>query len=281
MINSNSPNIIGVFSENSVFQHLEALKCSRTKRTQCREIFVEGVTPLRLAISNRWKIRSFIYPRDRQLSNWAVDILESGIAEQIIEVSPTLMEKLSDKEETSEIVAVVSMRKYSLSKLRRENAFTALVLDRASNPGNLGTIIRTCDAFGVRGVILSGRSVDPYDSRTIRASLGTVFSIPIISARSKDEMASWLTDLKYEHPDLVVIGTSSKADPTPDECDMCRPTVIIMGNETYGMSDFFRSVSDIVVGIPLCGGVGSLNVASAASIILYEQDRQRRNQKPK
>lgn len=154
--------------------------------------------------------------------------------------------------------------------------FTSVVLDRISSPGNLGTIIRTCDAFGANGAILSGHTVDPYDPLSIRASVGTIFSLPIASVGSNEELSGWLDDLRKRFPGLQVVGTSAKAVVSVYDTDMSAPIVIILGNETYGISDFLDSITDAAVRIPINGQVRSLNVASAAAIFLYEIRRQRK-----
>ena len=268
-------NTIRVFKKDNVFQHLDVLKRNRVKRKQYNEIYVEGIQPIKIAMSKQWMIKSFVYSRERTLSDWAIDTIKSGVSENVIELPFELMQELSEKENTSEILAVVSRKSDSLSTIPKKYPFTVILMDRASNPGNLGTIIRTCDSFGVCGVILSGHSVDPYDPVVIRASVGTVFSVPVAVAQNQGDIRSWIAEMRRSLADLIIVGTSARGDIPIDTCDLKRPSLIIVGNESHGISDFFESISDAMVRIPLQGTASSLNVASATSIILYESYRQK------
>ena len=237
---------------------------------------MEGVKPIRLAISNGWDIKSFVYARGSELSDWALELLGSGSARQAIELPPALMQALSEKEHTSEILATISIRDDSIWSVPKHPPFAAVVLDRPGSPGNLGTIIRTSCAFGLNGVVLFGHAVDLYDPHTIRASVGTIFSIPVGVADSRAEVLSWLANLREQYPNLLVVGTSAKAVDSIEECDFKLPSVIIMGNETRGMSGFLRNTCDLLAKIEIKGSAGSLNVATAAAIALHELSRKRR-----
>ena len=267
-------NTVQVWKKDNVFQHLEVLRRNRVKRRQYNEIFVEGVQAIELAIAGGWAIKSFIYARERELSRWAVDIIQSEISEDAIELPEPLMAELSDKDHASELLAVVHRKDDSLAIIPTTQPFMALLIDRSTNPGNLGTIIRTCDSFGISGVVLSGHSVDPFDPKVIRASVGTVFSVPVATSQSQKDIQVWIEEIRGEFEDLNIIGTSAHSTVPINTCDFSHPSVLIVGNETHGMSDFLKSISDRIVNIPLRGKASSLNVASATSIALYEYYRQ-------
>lgn len=271
----NFPNTVRVQKKDNMFQHLEVLKRNRVKRKQYNEIFVEGVQPIKLALANEWQIVSFVYSRDISLSDWAVGVLDSGLSENVIELPLDLMKELSDKEETSEILAVVSRRDDTVWAIPRNRPFTVVIIDRSANPGNLGTIVRTCDAFGTDGIILFGHSVDPFDPQVIRASVGTIFCVPVTQAESQSEIHAWIESTREKFADLTIIGTSAKGTVPVDMCNLTKPCVFIVGNETYGVCDFFKSLSDVNAKIPQHGSASSLNVAAATSIMLYESYRQR------
>ena len=271
------PKVKRVVNENNDFQRVEVIKRNREKRTKYQEFFVEGVKSINYAIENNWKIRSFLYSKEKPLSDWAKDILRRSTAESHLELPLKLMEKLSDKdEETSELIAVVTMAKNDLSRIKIKEDLLVVVFDRPSSHGNLGTLIRSCEALKVDGLIITGHAVDLYDPKTIRASMGTFFAVPIIRLPSHHELAPWFSQLKARLPAFQIVGTTSKADHLAEEVDFTGPTVLLIGNETFGLSNSYKEICDDFCRIPMYGKITSFNVSCAASIMLYEIDRQRR-----
>jgi tRNA G18 (ribose-2'-O)-methylase SpoU len=270
------PRVIKVHSENNHFQHLDVLKRNRTKRQRYGEFLVEGVTPLNRAIEHGWEMQTLVYSTGGRLSKWAREVIESCPAPVHLELAPELMAKLSDKEDPSELLAVFKMAPDELSRIEVGDDLLVVVFDRPSNHGNLGTVIRSCEALGVDGLVMTGHGVDLYDTRTIRASVGTLFAVPAVRLPSHKELMPWLERLRGELGDLQVIGTSAKAGRDIVEADLSRPTMLVIGNETIGLSKNYRELCDEMFCIPMHGASTSLNVACAASVLLYEVDRQRR-----
>lgn len=265
-----------LYSENNDYQHLEVIKRNREKRNKYREFFVEGVKSIERALQNDWEIVSFAYSSQRKLSNWAKGILDRSKASIHYEIPLELMEKLSDKEESSELVAIVSMPSEGFSRIKVDPNLLIVVFDRPSNHGNLGTIIRSCDSFKVNGLIMTGHCVDLYDPQTIRSSMGSFFAVPVVRCE-QGELLHWLAERKRENAETQFIGTSAKAEQIIGDCDLLKPTVLFLGNETDGLSKAYKGLCDELVTIPIYGSATSLNVACAASICLYEIDRQRRH----
>ena len=276
---------IQIYSENNDFQHIEVLKRNRSKRQQFDEFFVEGVKPIELLIKNGWNISSFVYSPDK-LSDWAKDILKNSRAEKHYELPINLMEKLSDKEDFSELIALVQMPKDDLSRIKIQNIslndslsdkkLLILVFDRPTSPGNLGTLIRSCDSLGVDGLIVTGHSVDIYDPKTISSSVGTIFSLPVIRLSSDKDVLEYVATLEKTIGKIQIVGTSAKAQKEIDDQNFNSHTVLLIGNETFGLSSNYKSISTDLVKISLSGSASSLNVANAASIIIYEIQRQRK-----
>lgn len=269
------PKKIKVYSSNDVFQKIEVLKRNRRKRHQQQTFFVEGVKPINLVLSENWHIVGFAYDMEKELSDWAKSILRESNAQFHYELAPHLMEELSDKEETSELLALVSMPQNDIRHIPVRDNLLVIVLDRPGNPGNLGTIIRTADAFGASGLIVMGHSADLYDPRTIRASVGTIFKLPSIRLESRSELVSWLDTIKSRFENLQIVGSSAKAKTNIEKMDFKKPTVLVLGNETHGMSHGFWEVCDHVFKIPIHGFASSLNLSCASAISLYEIYRQR------
>lgn len=271
------PKIKKIFSENNDFQRFEVIKRNREKRTKYNEFFVEGVKSINYAIENNWNIKSLIYTKEKPLSEWANNILNSSKAETHFELPSILVDKLSDKEEdTSEILAVVSMPSNDLSRIKIKKDMLIVVFDRPSSHGNLGTLIRSCEALKVDGVIVTGHAVDLFDPKTIRASMGTFFAVPTIRLQSHNELMPWFNDIRNQFPNFQVVGSTSKSENLIEDVDLTNPTVLLIGNETYGLSNNYKQICDKLVRIPMYGKITSFNVSCAASIMLYEIDRQRR-----
>ncbi len=267
--------VIKVIKEDNYFQHFEVIKRNRNKRYKHEEFFVEGVQNINEAIRNNWEISSFIYSGEKELSRWAKDILCNFEVDALYQLSNHLMEKLSEKEDTSELLAIVKMKSDDLNRIKLTENPLIVVIDRPSNKGNLGTLIRSCNSLGANGLIVTGHAVDLYDPNTISSSVGTFFTLPAIRLRSHKEVYEWIQSLKSTYPNFQIIGTSSRGDKIVNQCNFLKPTVLILGNETVGLSKNYKDITDLIVEIPIDGTTSSLNVSCAASIILYEIKRQR------
>ncbi len=269
------PRIIKVYSKDNHFQRAEVLKRNREKRTRYAEFLVEGVRAINAALTYRWEIGSFLYSSERPLSSWAQDILAQSSAAYHLDLKLSLLEELSDKEETSELLALVRCRTDDLARIPRSPAMVVVVFDRPVSPGNLGSSLRSCDALGACGVIITGHAADLYDPQTVRSSTGSSFAIPAVRLESASEVASWVSSLADEGIEMQIVGTDEQGSATLDSFDFTKPTLLIMGNETSGMAAAYREMCTALLKIPMCGSASSLNVSCAASIALYEVLRQR------
>ncbi len=270
------PRHLEVSTANTAFQRIDVLRRNRNKRHRYGEFVVEGVRAINGALAAGWTVRSFAYPRDRQLSRWATDILDASTADSHLAVAPALFDTISEKEESSELLAVVATRPDSIDRIPVRAGMLVVVVDRPGSPGNLGTLIRSCDAFGADGVIVSGHGVDLYDPATIRASVGSFFAVPSIALPSHREVGEWVSGLRQSYPGLTLVGTSARASSDLRDFAWGTEVVLLVGNETTGLSHAYREMCDAVVRIPMRGTATSLNAAVATSIVLYEVDTHRR-----
>jgi 23S rRNA (uridine2479-2'-O)-methyltransferase len=271
-----NPKTIKIRSENDIFQILLALKENRQKRQKEKKFIFEGVRNIKNAVESDWKIESFIYSSERGLSHWAGDVLRNSRAAFHYDLSPELLEKLSDREGASELLVTAHMRNDDPKIIPVQGNFLALVFDRPSSPGNLGTLIRSGDALRANGLIITGHSVDLYDPETIRATTGSFFSFPSIRLPSHRELTAWIESLKKKMPDLQIVATDETGNEIAYDFDFKKPTILLVGNEKAGLSAAYKEMADAVVKIPIQGFASSLNVACATSIVLYEIKRQRK-----
>lgn len=267
--------IIKINTENNDFQYIEALRRNRNKRKKTGTFFVEGVNAINQALENHWEIEAFVYANDTRLSDWAVNIIQQSSANKHYELPFALMRKISQKEDTSEMLAIVRIPPDDLERIQSRDNPLIVVLDRISNPGNLGTIIRSSDAMGVDGLVLTGHAADLFAPETIRATTGSFFAVPVVRMASPKGLIIWIATLKANHPGLEIVATSANAEISIGSHDFTKPTILLIGNENHGLSVFYRELCDVSVTIPMAGSASSLNVACAASVILYEINCQR------
>ncbi|MGB3443766.1 MAG: TrmH family RNA methyltransferase [Actinophytocola sp.] len=256
---------------NARFQQWEALLTNRNTRHRRGEFLVQGVRPISEAIAHHWRIRTLLHAGNLK-SQWARDLVGGGVADEVVRLSPELLHELGEKDEdTAELIAVVAIPPDDLTRIRVRQNGVVVVLDRPGSPGNVGSLLRSADALGADGVVMAGRAADLYDPKTVRASRGSMFAVPVVRAETPASVVEWLRTIES----VVLVGTSEDATTDLWDHDFRTPTALLVGNESVGMSAFWAENCDAVVRIPMVGSASSLNAAVAGSITLYEIARQR------
>jgi TrmH family RNA methyltransferase len=263
--------IINVGKKNNAFQHIVVLKENRYKRYSYKEIFIEGVHNIKAALKFGWKVKHWVYA-DRQLSSWAKEMLANIKTELNYCFSEELINEISDRTDKSELMAIFEMKEMTVQP--SEKPFI-IFFDRPSKKGNLGTVMRSADAFGCDGIIVTGHSVDMYDPEVIGASMGSFFAVQTERIDDNESIIQRISDLKKEYPDLKIVATTEDGSISIRDCNFSVPLILLLGNETSGLSRFFLELCDETVKIPMVGEATSFNVANAASIFLYEIFSQR------
>jgi 23S rRNA (uridine2479-2'-O)-methyltransferase len=253
-------------TRNATFQHVETLKRNRAKRTSTGELVVEGVIPIDLCLARGIEIRMIFGRRRSVLSRWGLAVIDRLPGAELYELSDELMAELSGKEDPSEIILVALQPRHDLADLALDRI---VVLDRPSNPGNLGAILRSSNAFGVDAVVITGHGSDPYDPKCITASRGTVFSLPVTAAESNAALDDLFARMRAK-PGFTVYGSSANGSIELGAVPRSARWALIIGNETFGMSERLRELAEVTLTIPMHGDASSLNVACATSILLYE-----------
>ncbi|MDF3304799.1 TrmH family RNA methyltransferase [Rhodococcus koreensis] len=266
-----------VTTRNARFQQWQSYLANRAKRTKAGRFLIQGVRPLNLALEHDWPIESLLHRIDGPpLSDWARELLATRSVEQI-GVSAELMAELGEKTDAApELIAVAKTRAPRLKDLRLQSVPLIVVFDRPTSPGNLGTLVRSANAFGADAVVVVGHGADPFDPRSVRASTGSLFAMPVVTVSSVDEILAFRDARRASGTDLHIVGTDETGSVTIDAHDFGGGTVLVIGNETRGMSAAWRGACDTVVNIPIGGAASSLGAPSAGAVALYEIARQRR-----
>jgi TrmH family RNA methyltransferase len=191
-------------------------------------------------------------------------------------MAPELLAELGEKDEAPpEMVAVMEMPPDDLNRIEVGPDFLGVVFDRPTGPGNIGSIIRSADAFGADGLIVTGHAADVYDPKSVRASTGSLFAVPAVRVPSHHEVMEWVAEQRSLGNPIVVVGTDEHGTADIFDFDLTQPTLLLIGNETSGLSAAWKDLADQLVRIPMTGSASSLNAANAATTVLYEASRQR------
>lgn len=270
-----------VSTRNASVQVWQAYLNNRTKRHRDGRFLVQGVRPITQALDNDWPLETLLYRLGGpELSSWAREILDTADVPQVGLV-PELMAELGERAASApEIVAVAVSRHPDLADYAPgepgEDAPVVVVFDRPNSPGNLGTLIRSADAFGASGVIVTGHGADQFDPQAVRASTGSLFAMPVLRAAGPGQVLEFRDRQQARGIPTRVVGTDEGAPSTIYDYDFTGATILIVGNETSGMSAAWAEACDDLVTIPMGGTASSLGAPSAGAISLYEIARQRR-----
>lgn len=243
----------------------------RRQRDATRTFIVEGYRELlRFADAGLAMRTLFICPE------LFVGVNESALVDrcrdsgaEIVEVGAVPFRKASYRDRPEGLLAVADQFDTGLDRIPLTGTPLVLVAESIEKPGNLGTMLRTAEAAGLSGVIVTDPTTDPYNPNVVRASLGTMFAVPIAIADTPSAIAH------LRAVGLRIVATTPDATLPHYQADLRGPTALVIGSEQYGLSKLWLDAADTGVVIPMPGSVDSLNAAMAAGIIMFEAVRQR------
>ena len=237
---------------NNLFKEIKKLK-EKKHRIKSNKYLIEGLRFVEEAIKSKVSIDSIIFTESFKEKN----------PDLFLKMNETLLKQLCSTENPQGIVGVINMQNKEL-----KSGELVVLVDKVQDPGNMGTIIRTAHAAGAAGIVMTKGTVDIYNDKTLRSTMGSIFYIPIVEDNSLDFVKS----LKKEGYKLVVSSLQGKNNFFEE--NLQGKVMIAVGNEGNGVSDEVYDIADIKVKIPMPGEAESLNVAVATSIMIYEKIRQ-------
>jgi RNA methyltransferase, TrmH family len=250
---------------------------SRAELTEAGDCAIEGLRILEEAIRSGLRFSAVFF---RESSQDRADRLLPQLGAQVetLLLPDKLFDGIVPSESPQGVAALVRLKQFSLDNvLERVQVGPIVVLAGLQDPGNLGTILRSAEAFGSAGAVLGEGTVSPFNSKVVRASAGSVFRLPVIHGHGKSATAK-LEEVseKLRAKGVRLIATSSHKGTPLDQADLKSAVAIFFGNEGAGLSREVMSKMDEVIAIPHTAQVESLNAGVAASIVLYEAARQRK-----
>ncbi len=254
-------------TQNPKIKNILSLEKSRERKNQ-NLFIVEGVKELSLAIEGDYKINGvFFCPEIISVEDVKSIIRHDNL---LIPVQQKVFEKIAYRESTGGVIVIAEMKTHTLQDVVLRKNPLLLILEAVEKPGNLGALLRTADAAGVDAVVICDPQTDFYNPNVIRSSVGCIFTTQIASATS----ASAITWLKENN--IQICATYLQASKPYFEIDFTQPTAIVMGTESTGLSDLWVKETDSTIIIPMQGKIDSMNVSTAAAVIVFEATRQRR-----
>ncbi|MBY5456815.1 RNA methyltransferase [Rhizobium leguminosarum] len=254
---------------NPIIKDIKALT-NKKSREESGTFLAEGLKLVIDAIELGWAIRTLVYAKAAKgkplVEQMAARTVASGGL--VLEVSEKVIASITRRDNPQMVVGIFEQRWAPLKGIRPKEGETWVALDRVRDPGNLGTIIRTADAAGASGIILVGETTDPFSLETVRATMGSVFAVPVARA-TPEEFIAWR---KSAGVSVVATHLAGAVDYRTIDYRK-KPVVLLMGNEQSGLPEQLAKEADALARIPQQGRADSLNLAVATAVMLFEARR--------
>jgi RNA methyltransferase, TrmH family len=254
---------------NPLVKRVRALADRKHRRRESAYV-VQGLQPVWQAVEAGAEIDTLIVAPDllRHVGAAAMVSAQEAAGVRVARLSGELFGRIADRDGPSGLAAIVQAAPAALGDLAVANDSLFAALHCAGNPGNVGTIVRTASAAGAGGVILIGPSADPYDPAAVKASMGAIFTVPVVTASSAGEFLDWAGA-----GGVTVAATTARGSVSCWDAELPLPLAVLLGSEGAGLPDDLLSAAGLRVAIPMTGTAESLNLSVAAAILMYEVRR--------
>ncbi len=248
-------------TSNSLVKQASRLAQKKYRQEQ-NAFLLEGFKVIKEALDSNFACKQIFCVKDKLAVSELAYLQSKDI--ELINVTDDIIQKISDTVTAQPVVAVMQLFKTDFSDIKLQKDSFIIVLDDVKDPGNLGTIIRTADACAASAVVLTKECTDIFSPKVIRATMGSVFHLPIITAGSKDEIADYLRQTGFK-----IFTTAADGEKNLYKTEFSGRLAAVMGSEASGVSDFFCKKADFSISIPILGKAESLNVAVALALVAY------------
>lgn len=251
---------------NPAVKEIRALQLKKF-RDRTGLFLAEGHKLARDALEAGWPIATLLVTEDAGEAALATAARARAAGATVVETTGAIMERIARKENAQPVVGVYRQRLATLAPDALGPGDVWIALEGPRDPGNLGTIVRTADGLGAKGVALVGPSVDPFGIEAVRASMGSLFHVPL-ARLSADDFAAFRAGFRGKIYGTHLAGTVDVRGFRPET-----PCVLLMGTEQSGLTDAAAGLCDALVRVPMAGAADSLNLAVATAIVLFEARR--------
>lgn len=250
-------------AQNPKIKRLQLLQQKSSERRKNGLFVVEGRRELQHCIDAGYEVDTAFVCRDLAGEDFSVT------AKRVFDVTTDIYEKIAYRGSTEGVIAEVVARRHTLDDLSLSDSPLVVVLESVEKPGNLGAVLRSADAAGADAVIVCDPLTDLYNPNLIRSSIGAIFTVPCVACSSEECIAF------LKKNGISILTAQLQDSHLYYNIDMCRPTAIVMGTESTGLTQQWRQAADAHIRIPMLGRLDSLNVSVSAAILLFEAVRQR------
>ncbi len=265
-----SPHVPISSKDNSFVKHLRTLSESKYRKRE-KAFLIEGIKMVEEALRDDLGVKMVVAspPLVQHHGKGVLKLAESrGV--DVLWITERLMDMLSENKTPQPVMAEVEMKHYSEEELFAHRSRLVIIVHQLQDPGNLGTIIRTAEAVSASGLVITPKTVDPFNAKAVRASMGSILRMPVVPI---DDISSFIG--KAREKGFQTLATTLHGDRTPFDVDLTKPSAVLFGREGAGLSPEIMADIDLRIRIPMAATIDSLNVATAAAVILYEAMKQR------
>jgi len=235
-------------------------------RKKGNRFLIEGTRLVEEALRSDWQVTELYFNSDLSQTECGRNLLALARQKNIetVQIQNQALRKMAETETPQGVIAAVEKKELPLGSLLSRNPDFIVVLENLKDPGNLGTIIRTADALGVKALLVSKDSVELYNPKTVRSTMGSIFHVPIFYPVNLSDV------LKVLKKDYRILAAVSQGGVSPHGLEYSQPICLILGGEAFGLSEEIVKLADLKVSVPNFGRAESLNVSVAAGMLMYE-----------
>ena len=256
-------------SQNPFIKSLVLLQEKAKARKQSGQFLIEGIREIELAIKGNYQLDTLLFVPEVFSEAETKNLASKNSSAEIIEISKEVYQKLAYRDTTEGIIAVAKTKSHDLSELQLPENPLLLIMESIEKPGNIGAMLRTCDAAKVDAVLIADAKTDLYNPNMVRSSVGCLFTNQIATGTT-DEIIEFLQKNNINFYSATLQNSTSYHTQ-----DFTKPTALVVGTEATGLSKAWREKATQNIIIPMQGEIDSMNVSVAAAILLFEAKRQR------